>query len=252
MSDAAHEYDALAEGYHWIYSDRMLTGGPFVETHRERLDALRPGAPVLDCACGIGIHAVALSRMGFKVSGSDASSGMLGQARERVRKEGLSIPLQESRWQDLPEKWDERFDLVFCTGNAIGHSIDEEDMVRSLRGMRGVLADNGCLVIETRNWEKLMANPPDVTPLGPRAREGVRGIPVYFWTFPPDWTGSVHIDVVFLFQQGSRISFDNRRVTYYPFRSADLARRLEMAGFSRIVSTYSPEREVYVVQACPT
>jgi 2-polyprenyl-3-methyl-5-hydroxy-6-metoxy-1,4-benzoquinol methylase len=52
---AADEYDALASDYHWLYSDYVLSGEPFVNALTEILETLPPKATILDCACGIGI-----------------------------------------------------------------------------------------------------------------------------------------------------------------------------------------------------
>ena len=64
---ATDEYDAFASDYHFLYSDRVLSGARFLEGYAEVLQSLPPRARILDCACGIGIHSLALARRGYDV-----------------------------------------------------------------------------------------------------------------------------------------------------------------------------------------
>jgi len=79
------------------------------------LRSLPPRARILDCACGIGIHSLALARHGYDVRGTDASAGMIAEARRRAALEGLEVEFAKCSWADLPKKFTERFDLVFVT-----------------------------------------------------------------------------------------------------------------------------------------
>jgi len=75
------EYDAFASDYHWLYSERVLSGEPFIERYAEILDSLATGAVILDCACGIGIQSLALARDAYHVRGADVSPGMVTHKR---------------------------------------------------------------------------------------------------------------------------------------------------------------------------
>ena len=55
------EYDTFALDYHWLYSDTVLSGERFLEGHAHILKAQPPQATILDCACGIGVHSLALA-----------------------------------------------------------------------------------------------------------------------------------------------------------------------------------------------
>src|SRR5437899_10770824 len=50
---------------------------------------LKPGARVLDSPCGFGRHAVALARLGYKVTGVDFNETELGRAREAAEAAGV-------------------------------------------------------------------------------------------------------------------------------------------------------------------
>lgn len=248
MKAGDSEYDAAAAEYHWIYSDRVLSGEPFLEQHAHVLSSLPPGGSILDCACGIGIHAIALKRRGYDVAGADGSAGMVREAEKRARAAGLSVPFVVCRWEDLPRTRQRPFDLVFCCGNAIGHCRDADEMTRSLAGMAGVLKSGGRLVVDSRNWEKLKRDNLRVTALRPRFRDGARGVPVYFWTLPEDWEAPHAVEVALVSQDDDGpVQCRSHRVTYYPFRPEELFERMELTGFEGLETDFDPARDTYRV-----
>jgi len=60
---------------------------------REVLKEAGATARILDCSCGIGALAISLAKLGYEVSGSDGSAGMVEQAMLAARNAGLNIPL---------------------------------------------------------------------------------------------------------------------------------------------------------------
>jgi len=87
---------------------------PTIENVAEEFMArqpLRPGAEVLDAACGTGNLAVIAGRGGCVVSGIDIASNLIGQARARAAEEGLRINFMEADAEALPFV-DGQFDLV--------------------------------------------------------------------------------------------------------------------------------------------
>ena len=71
----------------------------------------RPGADILDAACGTGNLAVLAARSGGVVSGIDIASNLIAQARERAAAAGLRINYQEADAEALPFAASQ-FDLV--------------------------------------------------------------------------------------------------------------------------------------------
>lgn len=243
------QYDTFAPDYHWLFSDTTLTGEPFVEQHQSLLDSLPSDGTVLDCACGPGNQALALARHGYRVHGSDVSAGMIAAARRNAADAGLGVPFTRSAWADLPQRMRQRFDLAFCGGNAIGHCRDGEEMVASLRGIRGVLKPRGRLALRSRNWEKLCAERPHVQKLGMRSRRGQRCMPMYLWNLPKRWQDPLVVDVGLLFEREGQLDVRHYPVTYYPFRVSELLDRLLAAGFDDIETDYNPLAGTYTVTA---
>lgn len=73
--------------------------------------SLRPGARVLDLACGNGNLAVLAARAGCVVHGLDLAANLIAQARCRAQRENLVIEFTEGDAEALPYP-DATFDLV--------------------------------------------------------------------------------------------------------------------------------------------
>lgn len=199
------QYDRIAEDYDWLFSDTMLSGEPQYESLRHVLESLPPGGTILDCACGTGILVSAIARHGHMVVGTDASDGMIRVARARIEANGLDVSFHVCTWEKLPQKCDRKFDIAVCCGNSIVHCSDSAEMVRSFRGIRSVLNAGGRLVLETRNWEKLLTERTRYTHFDPRSRAGKRCIPVYIWNFPQKTNEPIQVDLLLPIEHEGKI-----------------------------------------------
>jgi hypothetical protein len=64
-----NQYDQFSLDYHWLYSDNVLSGKPFLEQFGNLLDSMPSDSRLFDCSCGIGVHVVALAQRVFFVWG---------------------------------------------------------------------------------------------------------------------------------------------------------------------------------------
>lgn len=247
--NTAEQYDAFAADYHWLYADYGLSGARALDENKDVLTAAGPKAKILDCSCGVGIFAIALARLGHEVWGSDGSRGMIDQALPAAREANVEVSLQRCAWADLPNQFAERFDLVFCLGNAIGHVRNRDEMVESLRAMRAVLKDGGKLVLDSRNWELIWNRKTRFTNYPWRERSGQRCLPIHIWNFPDKFGDAQTIEVTLVFDTGESASIRSYPVVYYPYRFDELAERLRCAGFSDIQTDFREERPAYRVVA---
>jgi SAM-dependent methyltransferase len=247
--ESGRQYDSFSEDYHWLYSDYALSGKPALEENEDFLAEAGLKTRILDCSCGIGTLAISLAKLGYEVSGSDASGGMVEQAILAARNTELNIPLICCRWEDLPSHFAGSFDLVFCLGNSIGHTRNRDEMLRSLEGMRAVLRSGGKLVLHSRNWEQLRKERKRFTHFQWRERGGQRCLPLYVWTFPEKFEDAHTIEVVLVFDSGGKVSIRSYPIVYYPFRIEDLTESLRCAGFTDIRSAFSEGAPEYRVIA---
>lgn len=134
------------------------TAGPMRELHR--MNALRTGwiarrlpspdadlrPSLLDIGCGGGIAAEAFARMGFEVTGLDASADAIGVARAHADAAGLRIDYTVGLAEDLARAG-EKFDAVTAL-EVIEHVPDQPRFVATLAGL---LAPGGTLFVSTLN-----------------------------------------------------------------------------------------------------
>jgi glycine/sarcosine N-methyltransferase len=249
--NTASQYDEFAANYHWLYSDDVLSGKPALKWNDEVLRDAGPKARILDCCCGIGTFAVALANAGYEVSGSDGSPGMIEQASVAAKNARADVTLRCCGWEDLPAHFTDPFDLVFCLGNAIGHTRNGEEMLRSMQGIRTVLRSGGELVLDSLDWEQIRKEKTRFTPYPWRERAGQRCLPVYVWNFPERFEDPHTIEILLIFDSGGKVSIRSYPIVYYPFRVEELREHLISAGFTnvRIQNRFHENRSDYRVIA---
>ena len=111
------------------------------------------GGRVLDLCCGPGRHAVEFGRLGFQVTGVDASGFLLDRAAERAERANVTVEWvkQDMRRFIRPEA----FNLVCNLFTSFGYFRDEEDDLRVLTNIHRSLRSGGVLVIEVVGKERL-------------------------------------------------------------------------------------------------
>lgn len=245
---AGDQYRSLAEDYHWLVPDGRVEAEAVFDRHRHRIAAFADPT-VLDCACGVGADAVALTNGGYRVWCSDGSEAMVAEARRRTAEAGVDVPLRVCRWDELPACFDERFDMVLCLGNSVSH-LPGDAMVEAFAGMAGVLADGGLLFVNARNWEKLRRRRPRLTfPERMLERGGQRCLPLYIWSHGPEWDTAHRVEIVFLVETDGHVEARGHELTVWPFHLAELRDRLAAAGLRVVDDTYDADADWYEVVA---
>lgn len=107
LAPSTRGYDRIAAGY-----DRMVERDLWMRQalwrHYCRLFA--PGDSVLDIACGTGLDTLFLARHGLRMTGIDASPGMIAELRGKAAKLGIAIDSRVATAHDL-HGWPDR---SFC------------------------------------------------------------------------------------------------------------------------------------------
>ncbi|EXX89402.1 SAM-dependent methyltransferase [Paenibacillus darwinianus] len=106
------------------------------------------GAAVLDVGCGMGRHALALSGMGFRVSGVDLSEELLREAA--IRDPERRVEWLRGDMRRLPFA-DGSFDATVNFFTSFGYFESEEENVSVLRELRRVLKPGGRFLIDFLN-----------------------------------------------------------------------------------------------------
>ena len=126
-----------------------------IETHLERR------ARILDMACGSGMHAIELAKLGFITSGADLSPKMVEKAAENAHAAGVKVNFRESSFgnlrADLMDQPEFPYDMITCLGNALPHLLSTELIQTTLWDMANCLNSGGYLIFQNRNFDAVLA-----------------------------------------------------------------------------------------------
>jgi len=110
---------------------------------------LDPDDTLLDLPCGRGRHSLFLNSKGYKVVGADISENSIAHARH-FENQRLRFMIHDMR-DPLPT----RFSAIFNLFTSIGYFEHEETNARVLKNFREGLLENGTLVIDFLNLNKV-------------------------------------------------------------------------------------------------
>ena len=150
--NAAEVFDRYVD-----WERRLAREVPFLARTLERAGARR----VADVACGTGMHAIALAREGFRVTGFDPDARLLKEAAERGGQPGpgrawpRSLKWVRASFAGLSDAAAPGvFQGVLCLGNSLA-LLPVEELPGALRNMARLLAPGGVLVAHTVHFDAL-------------------------------------------------------------------------------------------------
>jgi ubiquinone/menaquinone biosynthesis C-methylase UbiE len=157
-------FDSNSQTYD--FSEKTLEGRLHREIEWERiLKPLLPedtGIRILDAGGGTGRLTLPLAKLGYQVTLTDLSPGMLAVAREKLQKEGLlnRVAIKEADVASMPFS-DEAFDLVVCLHGPFCNA----DSFVAAKELTRVLKRGGLIIVDTlsRYWAAtdVLNNDPD-------------------------------------------------------------------------------------------
>ena len=195
---------------------------------------------ILDCACGTGVHLVFFAKMGFKISGSDISSGMLDQAKKNLKTYGVKSDLKICDFRLLERKYKkESFDSVVCLGNSLPHLFGKKNVIKALKSMRGILKKGGKLIISLRNYDKLISQKKKYDLI-----DKDDNIFLYIYEYLPN---KLVFNIITSIKDNKKIQFKTFRTEYNPILKKDLENYLLEAGFKDILFFGFNEKTKYTL-----
>jgi len=108
---------------------------------------------VLDLCCGPGRFSIPLARMGFNVTGVDATEFLLSIAQRRASLEEVKLELLKDDMRNFRRPGS--FDLALNMFTSFGYFIDHSDNIRALSNICESLRKGGKLLIELMGKETL-------------------------------------------------------------------------------------------------
>jgi ubiquinone/menaquinone biosynthesis C-methylase UbiE len=221
----------------------------FINEHKDLLDSLPKNAKILDSSSGKGIQAVALKKEGYDVTATDISLEMVKLTKQYLKDNELSIPVKRLAWNELPTEFDDVFDLVFCWGNSISHSMSKEEMLENLSSFYKITKNGGKVVIHTRNWEKRLRENKRYETLPLREYNNKKYLPVYIWDLS-DFNKKSSVEILFIeIKKDESTTFNSFKLDFVPFSYNDLIKRLKKTGFKIHYDNYYSNNNFYYVVA---
>lgn len=181
----------------------------------------------MDVACGTGLHAILLSKMGVRTTGVDVSLEMLQQAKENAKRLGVSIPWIQSSMQNLKQHVQSGFEVLFCLGNSIPHLLTEKELELALQGFYAILNPNGFVVLQLLNYEKIL-----------KQKERIVGVHrkgnMEFVRFYDFLENQIQFNILKITDQNGKLSYDLSQTELFPYCSNDLKKKLKETGFAKL------------------
>jgi ubiquinone/menaquinone biosynthesis C-methylase UbiE len=136
-----------AAGHDWLLplydAFVKLLGGEAASKTLVDQATIQPGFRVLDIGCGTGTLAILIKRLHptMDVVGLDPDLRALARAKQKARRAGISVPLDQGFAEELPYK-NASFDRVFST--FMFHHVPLDKQEKTLSEARRVLTPGGC------------------------------------------------------------------------------------------------------------
>lgn len=209
--DELIDWDARAAGEGKFFIDRLKQLGK---------------VNILDAATGTGFHSVQLLKAGFNVTSADGNAQMLVKAFDNAREHGHVLRTVHADWRWLNrDVQDQLFDAVIILGNSFTHLFEEHDRRRALAEFYAVLKHDGVLIIDQRNYDKILD-------------DGFSSKHKYYYCGEKVSAEPIHVDeglarFEYTFPDGAK-----HHLNMFPLRKDYLCGLISDAGFQRI-DTYS-------------
>ena len=121
----------------------------FVIKHVER------SGSVLDLGCGNGRHAVTLAKAGYEVVGLDISLRQLQKAQNKAAEAKIDLQIVRADMLQLPFHTG-TFSLVASLDTSFGYFSNEADAIQTLQEATRVLSQDGLLILDIFNRERML------------------------------------------------------------------------------------------------
>jgi len=200
---------------------------------------------ILDAACGTGMHALALAKAGYRVSGADFSAEMIKKAKLNAKSAQLALPFETTGFGALASVYGKtQFDALLCLGNSLPHLIEDAALMSALKDFYACLKPGGLLLIQNRNFDAVMAKKDRWMEAQAFQEGGEEWIFERFYDFNAD--GTIGFNIVNLHRKSnSGWSSEVVSTLLRPQLRDELKIKVSQAGFSQVESFGSLGGEIF-------
>ena len=239
MSITQTFYDNLASQYDKLFLDWQAT----TQEQAHILDRIftangfDKNANILDCACGIGTQSIGLAAIGYNVTGSDISDGEIVEAKERAKKNNVSVHFERANFCALSDTFSERFDIVIAMDNALPHMLTSDDLASAIKSIVNQIKDGGMFVASIRDYDALLMDKPPYSP--PYIHKTAKGQRVSFQTWT--WEGDNYRLIQYIVDDEDTLQVNKFECEYRATRRQEMTDLLMKNGCSEVVWIF-PEK----------
>lgn len=248
-TDVEKQYNSMSYFYNVLYSgcDMKEYEDAFIEEYTDLLNNLPENAKVLDSSCGNGVQATALKRNGVNVIGTDISEEMINLAEQYAKDNNLPFPTKRLSWQQLPKYFGEDFDIVFCYGNSISHSIDKEDMLNNINSLYRVTKNGGKIVIDTRNWDKVIKESIRFNTSDVKEYDDKKYVFTYIWNLN-GFDKRNNVEILFIeITNDKETKCRSFKLDFTPFKHEEFISRLKDCGLKIVKDNFQLNNDWYSI-----
>ncbi|WP_379135941.1 class I SAM-dependent methyltransferase [Paenibacillus sp. sgz500958] len=110
---------------------------------------------LLDVGAGTGNTAIALAKSGNNLTATEPEHSIVTRIKEKATSDGLDIQVIPNSMQQISQI-NETFDGIYCIGNTLPHLDNFNEIRTFLQAAYDKLKEQGALVIQTVNFEKVL------------------------------------------------------------------------------------------------
>lgn len=177
---------------------------------------------ILDVACGSGGYSKALRDAGYGVTAIDLDDQMI----QSLKVKDKEIDAQVLNMLNI-EELNKKFDLIFCIGNSLVHLNHNEEIYEFLKSCKSSLKENGHLLIQIVNYDRVLAK--DIKSLPTIENDAVGLVFERYYEYLSD-QHKVDFKTILKVHQDQ---FENS-VLLHPIKSTELTALLEELDFKNI------------------
>jgi len=215
-------YEEISKYYDYIFpiSDETVD---FIKT-----TSGKPPAYILDVACGTGGYSLELEKYGYNVTAIDIDKAMIEGLKKKADNIGSKVDYHKAGMLDIKEKLQNKsFDVIFCIGNSLVHLDNSNEIGKFLHDAKSLLAQNGKLIIQTINYDRIISK--DISSLPTIINESV-GL-----RFERHYKYDLDMNKVFF---KTILSVDDKiiqnEIPLTPVKYDEILQMLRSAGFTKI------------------
>ncbi|MEA4813002.1 MAG: methyltransferase domain-containing protein [Anaerolineaceae bacterium] len=229
-------YEHLASVYDYFvnWKSRLAYELPLLIQEISTLAADPNQIKVLDAACGTGQHAIALAAEGFQMSGADLFPEMVSLAKAHALAADQNLTLKTVGFGGMAKAFaGHQFDALLCLGNSLPHVNSQKELVKTLVDFTELLRPGGILILQTRNFDRVMAE--HLRWMDPQAVDDGNDHYIFFrfYDFLP--SGLIQFNILTLSRTGTQAwQTVNDSTLLYPTTSERLLPELEKLGYAEL------------------